>query len=373
MPIRREDLVGTIIDFTDTPKLITEYTGEGSNTVVYSIAPVDDPDKANTVIRLSKPWPVFEMDTLHYHFKVHEELFPDHPLRMTPEERMAKLANEMIGWCSESNAILRSSLHKEIVDACIQYISSKTVFDNTDWKSAASEMLRKGTVLHMLDDFFIYRTKELIDEDSVEPGFEDWVLHLIKHLENHISNLKVTGSYRPASRNMLWQIFCFYNSGYINESELSEIAKDTRIKDKVDETLLQQMIDLIQTLKSRAKMAKESKDGPDRDATEARIAFNCCEYVLNVMKGLTDQASLTRFYGLIKYEMASLLSMVIGYKEQAIAYAKEAVRDLRSPETLIEHHDSLILLGSLQPENSDDRAASVKEILEIRKVLDKDH
>ena len=42
MPIRREDLIGTIASFMDPPMLITKYAGEGANTGVTFYVQVDD-------------------------------------------------------------------------------------------------------------------------------------------------------------------------------------------------------------------------------------------------------------------------------------------------------------------------------------------
>jgi hypothetical protein len=76
--------------------ILREFTGEGSTSIVFGIAPRSAPQERGWVMKFLKPDVRFELTVLHHSFEIAEEVYPDHPLLMAPEERMRRLGDEML-------------------------------------------------------------------------------------------------------------------------------------------------------------------------------------------------------------------------------------------------------------------------------------
>jgi hypothetical protein len=91
------DLVGTVMKVGDSEDVgLTEFLGEGATAVVYAYGAAESGAPSGNVVKIYKPRPWLEMETLHHSFRVHERLFPEHPLRMSPEDRLRRLTAEMM-------------------------------------------------------------------------------------------------------------------------------------------------------------------------------------------------------------------------------------------------------------------------------------
>src|SRR3954469_14767004 len=119
--ISREDLVGTVMAIDgDREVLLVDFLGEGAVGVVYRIAPLEEPSKANTVVKFFKPQAFLEMNVLHHSFRVHEELYPNHPLLLSPEERLKRLTEEMIARVLSPRFEFRVKIYRGIMETAIQ-------------------------------------------------------------------------------------------------------------------------------------------------------------------------------------------------------------------------------------------------------------
>jgi hypothetical protein len=71
--------------------ILSKFSGEGNTSIVFGIAPRRAPQEQNWVLKFLKPDVRFELTVLHHSFEIAEELYPGHPLLMTPAERMRRL------------------------------------------------------------------------------------------------------------------------------------------------------------------------------------------------------------------------------------------------------------------------------------------
>jgi len=93
--------------------LLVQFMGEGADKVAYAIAPPDDPSNSDRVMRFWKHNnPVFEMETPHHGLRLREDLYPDHPLRMSPERRLEMLEREMLAKIDYGHLIFRVELYR---------------------------------------------------------------------------------------------------------------------------------------------------------------------------------------------------------------------------------------------------------------------
>jgi hypothetical protein len=91
--------------------------GEGADKVVYATAAVKDLKPTGWVIRFLKPTPFLEMETLHHSLRVHETAYPNHPLRMSREERLRRLTAEMLRRIRTERMVFRVEAYRGILEA----------------------------------------------------------------------------------------------------------------------------------------------------------------------------------------------------------------------------------------------------------------
>ncbi|WP_037604897.1 RIO2 family protein [Streptacidiphilus rugosus] len=125
--MRREHLVGAVTsglrlgsfdEDVEAPGaqewVLTAFLGEGAEGVAYLAVPLADPAAQPVVLKLFRDLPMFVMETLHHSLRVHEELYPDHPLRMSSDERLVLLTGEMLAEVDTPRLRVPLRLHAEL-------------------------------------------------------------------------------------------------------------------------------------------------------------------------------------------------------------------------------------------------------------------
>ena len=170
--MRRENFVGTTFDI-DTTSL--EGWPDGvrvgahqrdrrrgrRHAIEFGVVPVADPDANRGVVRLLKPTAALEMRTLHHSFTVHTELYPDHPLAMSEQDRLAALTAEMIARIDDPRLMLRVGFYREH-----RRIASSPCWPRSSPNPARHPSLDDSPVREWLDDSVSYHlAKVLADEE----------------------------------------------------------------------------------------------------------------------------------------------------------------------------------------------------------------
>ena len=369
--IRREDLIGTIFSSNGREVILTELTGEGSENVVYTIAPLDDPTAENTVIRFKKPQPFFEMRTLNHSFRVHEELYPDHPLIMSPEDRMEDLADEMVDWIEDERIALKISLFRELYDVTFSFLG-RSVEGTQNMEEAILAVIAKGGIPQLLaDQNFLDRLEELQDEDLVEDGYLTFAEVLESTLRSTVAKMKDDGTFFPLSRCGICILLGLNFEGYISLAEAKEIARDPRIAGNMSERDLAALYFLVETLLSRARMARdksiEAEDG--MVGHEYYNALEACEFLGDIAE--CGNSPSPRHKGLALYSYANTLELIGGQEDNRRKALEEALEIFDRDRHLADRHNVLLSLAlTYSAEAFTDRQAIVKELLEIRAVLE---
>lgn len=112
----RQHLVGTIPSGgAETRTVLIEFMGEGSLFVVYATGHAADLSRTGQVVKIIKPQPFLDMETLHYSLSIHDG-YPNHPLRMPPQQRLHQLTTEMIARMKRERTVFRTDLYRDILE-----------------------------------------------------------------------------------------------------------------------------------------------------------------------------------------------------------------------------------------------------------------
>jgi hypothetical protein len=257
----RKNLVGTIFKGFDPPVLLTKFMGEGAESVVYEIAPPDNPEDNNRVIKFPKAAFWLEMDTLNYMFEVDEERYPDHPLRMSASERMEELSREMLNMATNDHLILRVKQYMKLLDLGFDTLFFQ--FQSVDDVGDPPENLFNGSQLRpWIDSNMAYRVRELLEEEQIVEESRDLVESFVEAIEDWIIQKQEQHSYSPLSGDPFFNLIGLHSIGFINEDELFHISTHQTIAPMIRAEHLDRIEYLMNLLHNCALAYPEESGGP---------------------------------------------------------------------------------------------------------------
>jgi hypothetical protein len=372
----REHLVGTIIKFKsdeggEEEFVLIEFAGEGADKVVFATAHVKDLSPTGHVIRIWKPSPFLEMDTLHYSLRIHEA-YPNHPLRMSPEERMRRLTSEMIRRIQTEHLIFRVDAYRDILDStliviareCNQRFSTGALTDNFLDESPA--------IKEVVDECFLHHVSELLESDQIAEEYRELFEFVAARTRPTIERWKATLDYHPFSENPLFNLLGLFLEDFINEGELFAIVNSDVFTGMVKSADLKGLFELIATLHfctaskfNGERRTEESKQKARAGLQATLAACNLLEYCAN-RPDWRDRHLL----GLAKLWKARTCYLSGETSEKTQGFLEAALQDLTEPRSLPDRHDALIELLNFRSALTDDRISQVvREIGAIRQTL----
>jgi hypothetical protein len=213
--ISRKDLVGTVMRIrlcqnehvSEREFLLVKFLGEGTTAVVYEVAALEEgPSKTAEAMKLFKPRPFLEMSVLHHSFRVHEKLYPNHPLLMEPRERMRRLTEEMLTRVLSPRFEFRVELYREIMETAIEGLARQYAQRYENGELVISDLSEDPAVRPRLDENLLYRVRQLLDEGNIVQKFVPFFEFLVEAMPKLIDRWKQEGSYSPFSSNVLYNL-----------------------------------------------------------------------------------------------------------------------------------------------------------------------
>ncbi len=280
----RENFIGTVFEADMTgvpgwldgkqPVVITSFLGEGAQGVVFGVAPLHDPTREQHALKIFKPAPFLEMRTLHHGFTVHTRLYPDHPLAMSAEDRLAMLKNEMMPKVDDGHFIFRVEFYREIIDATVSVLA-RTFVNATEPVSLGDSPVREW-----LDDNVAHRIAELLDEDLVTPEFRAHLERALEEVERAIACWQAEGVYAPVSRNPLVTLTGLLFEDFINRDEYLFLSRSPEFVVRAMPEHLDDFFQAIATFYYR--LSDHGESGPSAKAL-ARVpaAVSACDLLLD--------------------------------------------------------------------------------------------
>jgi len=226
--ISREDLVGSVKRWefcqnehvSHREVLIVKFLGDGTTDVFYGIALLEDPSKDDKVIKLFKPLSFLEMSVLHHSFRVHEKLYPNHPLLMEPQERLRRLTEEMVGRVLSTRFEFRVEIYRDIMETAIQGLARQYAHRYEKGQLVINDLIEDSALTPRIDENLLYRIRELLDEDAIVHEYVPFFEFLLDAIPKLIERWIHEGGYSPFSSNVLYNLLGLKIEDFINEEEL---------------------------------------------------------------------------------------------------------------------------------------------------------
>jgi hypothetical protein len=355
----RKHLVGTIYGSGPEAVVLIEFLGEGAVAVVYETGRIADLSPTGFVLKFVKPQPFLDMETLHYSLSIHDA-YPNHPLRMTPQERMRNLSAEMIAKMKRERTVFATSAYRDILGVTLTVLATELPTAG-DLDETRLDDVR--SVAGFVDDALLHHIQVRLEEEEIVDGYVPFFERLVEIIPRTISRWKAAGRYHPIWENAFVRLLGFNLEDFINTAELRHIATTKEFVAFSAESRLDELFDLGTTLHFRA-------EGQARNAKEdARLAGKASQALWSFLEFIASLPhwSSKHYVGLARLWRARGLSVESGRTPTVKALIESALEKLTDDCSLGDRHDALIDLLEYQPELPPERTeAIVAEIHRIR-------
>jgi hypothetical protein len=344
--VLRENLVGVIIEFVgDNDQaaeslLLVEFKGEGAESVVYTFAKLEDLSKADWVIKFPKNAPWLEMETLHHSLRVHEELYPDHPLRMSAAARLEMLTDEMLARIDYGHLVFRIELYRDLLGRSVDVLA-RSCAEAFERGEPLGPILDNSPADNWVDDNLLQYLEDLLDEDMVIEERRSLIEALVDEIPSTIQRRQAAGKYFPLSRNPLVNLVGLHAEGFISEDELRSISRSPGFVGRLLPQHPEGLFDLIATLYFYLRSQLESDVAAVAESAKSSVshAISACDLLADVAHAqVLGRARLWKAY---------LLLLVDTPYEVIEPLATSALDLLDGPDCLADRHDALMLLAGL--------------------------
>jgi len=383
--VLRENLVGVVMRtpvmegdsrFSEEDFLITDFLGEGAESVVYAIAPLRNPEKDDHVIKFRKPVAFLEMETLHHSFRVDELHYPDHPLRLGGADRLTRLTEEMLRRIDDQRLLFRIGLYREVLNKSIALLAS-TLLETFRAGGPLATSLDVSPVRPWIHEDLAYQIGDLLDEDRIVDNVVPFYECVLAEIPLCIERWTAEGTYAPLPANPLVNLIGLVHEDFISNEELRHISRTPEFSARIGTATAWGLFDLITTLYFHLKgttpwaRSGESPQGPSaewkwrRSVGTVAVACDALEDVAN--RGETRSEHLVGLARAWKAYARVLAGATLESVEPLLRSALDAFDD---PGCARDRHDVLLLLAEiLQPADRLEASKCIEEATRIREAV----
>ena len=373
--MKRETLVGTIMHARTAtePMLLLDFAGEGSTKVAYVFGDPVTGAPSGQVVTIMKPVAWLEMETLHWDFAVHETLYPNHPLRLTPAERFLRLEAEMMSRVAGGRVIHRVSSYADLLGLTLTALVT-AYFEAFKRDELSPALLGRHPGIRLfLDDNLQQHIQNHLDDGTLVDEYEEFFAQVVALLPEAVAVLKDGYSYRPIALNPIASLAGLRVVDFISFEEMIQIAKGDGFRHRLQAAHIRDAIGFGEILYARAggserwmsngKTDDRTTIHPDSEFSAAALTvYELCR----VCAEFPEIAERT-LAGKARADAARASMLESGPSSRAVGELENALTELRAADAKAHVHDVLVDLDYLYSAAGDPRAdACRREAAAIR-------
>jgi hypothetical protein len=377
-----KDFVGAIISLHDEENksrdwVLLEFLGEGNSRIAYRIAPLSNPTTEMRVAKFPKSDVRFQMTVLHSSFRIAEGLFPEHPQRVAPDERMRRLTGEMLMRIASCGAAVRVKAYRSLLVAAEQLLT-KMFYERFKAGTLPVGFLDEFDALTFLIDENLVEEIETSLAESLTTERRLFFEHCLGSIKKKIETLKLRNTFRPLLQNSLVKLLGLHLEGFIDFRELLAITRTEVVQGLYTANDFAEFVYLIGFLYNRAAWAKENSTFASKaDSTksaylrEYQILLEATTLAAIYLDESAVQysPSLSYLSGKAKSWLARV-NILTDQQSRAITLFEEALQLLTTDESQPERYDTLVDLARLLSKSDQDRAYTyAREALAIKATM----
>jgi hypothetical protein len=361
--------------------ILSKFSGEGNTSIVFGIAPRRAPQEQNWVLKFLKPDVRFELTVLHHSFEIAEELYPGHPLLMTPAERMRRLEDEMLGRIESAGVLFRIGAYRDLLMTTLELLAGEYSQSFKPDVSPRDLMRELGPLVPMIDDNLIQHIESNLDDDAFVDELQPFFEQCLKSLQAMIMAARQDGVFRPFSQNALFKLLGLHLEDFINWEELLAISGSPQFQKLVSTHDLENFGFVVSALHFQASGRKRRmKRNGASDSTGSETGLSEFEGALSTAKAaaryldwfVMGRPSQEHIQGYARNWLARGF-LLEDKNADAIQAFEQALDVLTTPDSLAERHDALLDLSSLLANSEPKRSTTyANEAMEIRRRFEEE-
>ena len=266
--------------------LLARFEGEGAHKVVYAIAPPDDPGNITRVMRFWKPNPVFEMETPHYSLRLREDLYPDHPLRMSADRRLEMLTLEMAARIDDRHLFSKGQLYRDLAEKTL-LVLQLSCWEAFNRDEQLEVILDSSPARGFLDDDFGEYLDELLSDGLIVHEYRPYFHKLRADIDDAIARWRSEGGYSPLAMNPYVNLLGLYAEDFIDTAELTHISQSAEFGHLVRPDHAEGLFDLITTFHAhlRGELGRKGDSAAPAGRPVAHVAAVGCDLLRQAADG----------------------------------------------------------------------------------------
>jgi hypothetical protein len=358
----REHLVGTIHGSGADAMLLIEFSGEGAVSVVYATGHVADLSPTGYVVKFVKPQPFLDMETLHYSLSIHDG-YPNHALRMTPEQRLHQLTTEMIDRMKRERTVFSTDLYRDILETTLTALAR----DLPSEQPLDDRCLDNARGIHgVVDEALLHHIQQRLEDEEIVDEFVPFFEQLVELIPRTIARWRAADRYRPDWDHAFVKLFGLRLQDFIDTCELQHIATTPEFAAFAAGSRLAELFDVGAKVHFRAHgLSRDKKYAAETGMKNATVLWQFLEFLAGQTQWHSDH-----YLGLARLWRGRALAVTSGDSADTKVLIESALDVLTDTESLGDRHDALVDLLEYKEQLAPERVTEIiAEIRSIRRQL----
>lgn len=261
--IPKEHYIGTIFN----NYRIVGIERENDRNIEFAVINLSQPDGDKLVLKFQKHGnAMFELNVLPDGFEIDIKNYPNHPQRISKEERFKILSHQILNKLKSNNLLLESDVFRGLYVQNIEIFAHVFIDDYEKGTLSKTFLEDHPGIKVFCDDNFSAIIKELLNKGLIAERARNFYVFLLEEFKRFKQKWVNSGNYYPLNNNPLVKALALSIVNYMNDEELIKITMLSSYSSSIKENHIEDLYIVIQYIHTYAsKEAQKIKIGDKND------------------------------------------------------------------------------------------------------------